>query len=98
MYYIRRDLNDWSEFEVLQILKNIRTACANDSRVLIAEYLGLEDPSVYTSTVDMFSLNIDGKVRSEKAFYELAAQAGLKIVSVTKHEKTESAVVEMIPI
>ncbi|EUC49324.1 hypothetical protein COCMIDRAFT_33377 [Bipolaris oryzae ATCC 44560] len=98
VYYIRRVLNDWSDFEALQILKNIRTACADDSRVLIAEYLRPEDPSVYTSTVDMFILNIGGKVRSEKAFGELAAQAGLKIVSVAKHEKTESAVVEMIPI
>lgn len=98
MYYIRRVLNDWSDFEALQILKNIRAACANDSRILIAEYLRPKDPSVYTSTVDMFILNIGGKVRSEKAFHELAAQAGLKIVSVAKHEKTESAVVEMVPI
>ncbi|EMD61020.1 hypothetical protein GGP41_009947 [Bipolaris sorokiniana] len=98
VYYIRRVLNDWSDFEALQILKNIRAACANDSRILIAEYLRPKDPSVYTSTVDMFILNIGGKVRSEKAFHELAAQAGLKIVSVAKHEKTESAVVEMVPI
>ncbi|RAR00978.1 equisetin n-methyltransferase [Stemphylium lycopersici] len=98
VYYIRRVLNDWSDHEALQILKNVRAACADDSRILIAEYLRPEQPSVYTSTVDMFILNIGGKVRSEKAFSELAAQAGLKISSVARHEKTESAVVEMVPI
>jgi CO dehydrogenase/acetyl-CoA synthase beta subunit len=50
---------------------------------------------VYTSTVDMFILNIGGKVRSEKTFGELAAKAGLEIVSVARHDKTESAVVEL---
>lgn len=65
--------------------------------MLIAEYLRPEQPSVYTSTVDMFILNIGGKVRSEKAFAELAAKAGLMIASVVRHGKTESAVVEMIP-
>ena len=97
MYYIRRVLNDWSDHEALQILKNVRAACAEDSRVLIAEYLRPEQPSVYTSTVDMFILNIGGKVRSEKAFAELAAKAGLMIAAVVRHGKTESAVVEMIP-
>ena len=95
MYYIRRVLNDWSDHEALQILKNVRAACAEDSRVLIAEYLHPEQPSVYTSTVDMFILNIGGKVRSEKTFGELAAKAGLEIVSVARHDKTESAVVEL---
>ncbi|KAK7994511.1 hypothetical protein PG991_016099 [Apiospora marii] len=99
VYYIRRVLNDWSDREALQILKNVRAACAPDSRVLVAEYLRpSERPSVYTSTVDMFILNIGGKVRGEKAFGELAAQAGLRIASVARHEKTESAVVEMVPI
>ncbi|KAI8942917.1 hypothetical protein NX059_000956 [Plenodomus lindquistii] len=98
VYYIRRVLNDWSDHEALQILKNVRAACINESRVLIAEYLRPEHPSVYTSTVDMFILNIGGKVRSEKAVGELAAKAGLKIVSVARHERTESAVVEMVPI
>ncbi|KAK8867338.1 equisetin n-methyltransferase [Apiospora arundinis] len=98
VYYIRRVLNDWSDHEALQILKNVRAACAEDSRVLIAEYLRPAQPSVYTSTVDMFILNIGGKVRSEKAFEELAAKAGLRIASVARHEKTESAVVEMVPI
>ncbi|KAI4913572.1 hypothetical protein J4E90_005291 [Alternaria incomplexa] len=97
VYYIRRVLNDWSDHEALQILKNVRAACADDSRVLIAEYLRPEQPSVYTSTVDMFILNIGGKVRSEKAFAELAAKAGLMIASVVRHGKTESAVVEMVP-
>ncbi|CAN9364713.1 unnamed protein product [Alternaria alternata] len=95
VYYIRRVLNDWSDHEALQILKNVRAACAEDSRVLIAEYLRPEQPSVYTSTVDMFILNIGGKVRSEKTFGELAAKAGLEIVSVARHDKTESAVVEL---
>lgn len=98
MYYMRRVLNDWSGHEALQILNNVRAACAKDSRVLIAEYLRPEQPSVYTSTVNMFILNMGGKVRGEKAFSELAAQAGLKFASVAKHEKTESAVVEMVPI
>ncbi|KAK7941622.1 uncharacterized protein PG986_014009 [Apiospora aurea] len=80
------------------ILRNVRAACTADSSVLIAEYLRPEQPSAYTSTVDMFILNIGGKVRSEKAFGELAAKAGLKITSVARHATTESAVVEMVPI
>lgn len=90
-------LNDWSDYEALQILKNVRAACANDSKVLIAEYLRPENPAIYTSTVDMFIMNIGGKVRSEKMFRELAEKAGLRINSISKHAKTDSAVIEMVP-
>lgn len=98
MYYVRRVLNDWSDGEALKILQSVRAACAPDSKVLVAEYLRPELPSIHTSTVDMFIMNIGGKVRSEKMFRELAEKAGLKVTSVSKHKKTESGVVEMVPI
>lgn len=98
VYYLRRVLNDWSDYEALQILKSIRAACVQDSRVLISEYLRPDQPSMYTSTVDMFILSIGGKVRNEKMFHELAHNAGLKITSISRHEKTDSAVIEMMTI
>lgn len=98
MYYIRRVLNDWSDYDALQILREVRAACAPDSKVLIAEYLRPEQPAVFPSAVDMFIMSIGGKVRSEAMFRDLAGQAGLTISSIARHEPTDSAVIEMVPV
>ncbi|KAH8754366.1 O-methyltransferase-domain-containing protein [Diaporthe sp. PMI_573] len=98
LYYIRRVLNDWPDDEAVKILSGIRKACAGDSRVVISEYLRPERPNIFVSTVDLFSMNVGGKVRNERMFQALASKAGLSIKSVLKDEKTNSAVIEMVPI
>lgn len=100
VYYLRRVLNDWSDTEATQILKNLRASCAPDSRVLVVEYLRKDAPELVMSAVDMFILNIGGKVRSEAMFRELASSAGFEVSSVTADQGVESgcAVVEMVPV
>ncbi|KAJ4420803.1 hypothetical protein N0V82_004098 [Gnomoniopsis sp. IMI 355080] len=100
VYYLRRVLNDWSDEEATKILTNLRGSCAPDSRVLVVEYLRKDEPELVMSAVDMFILNIGGKVRSEVMFKDIASRAGLEVSSVTADMGVESgcAVIEMVPI
>jgi len=67
---------------------------------LVVEYLRKEEPELVMSAVDMFILNIGGKVRSEAMFRELASKAGFEVRSVTADKGVESgcAVIEMAPV
>ncbi|KAL4971412.1 O-methyltransferase-domain-containing protein [Aspergillus desertorum] len=96
VYYIRRVLNDWSDAECVTILRQIRSACAGDSRVLISENLLPEQPSLAIAGVDLFLMNIGGKRRSEGMFAELASEAGFKIQSISRGANSDDAVIEMV--
>jgi hypothetical protein len=98
IYYIRRVLNDWSDDRCVEILGHIQAACAMDSKVLVSEELLLSPPSVYNSMLDIFMMNAGGKRRTEAMFGELASRAGLKVTGVFNDKKTDTAVVEMVPV
>ncbi|KAI6088785.1 O-methyltransferase-domain-containing protein [Hypoxylon rubiginosum] len=98
IYYIRRALTGWSDDECIRLLKNIRRACAMDSRVLINECLLPEEPSISVAAEDLFLLKFGGKKRNEKMFAEIATRAGFKITRVLKDLPTNSAVLELVPI
>lgn len=98
VYYIRRVLNDWADDDVVQILKAIRAACADDSRVLISENLLPDEPSVSIGAADIWMMNFAGKRRNARMFGEIAARAGLRVSSISKHKESSSAVVEMVPV
>lgn len=91
-------LNDWPDEECVQILSRIRHACAAHSRVVIAENLLPDKPSLGSAGIDLWMMNFGGKRRNEEMFKGLASKAGFKISAVSKDEMTNMGVVEMLPI
>ena len=86
-YHIRACLHDWSDEVCVNILKNIASAMAKDSVLLIAENIVPQDPaeiSRLTSFMDMAMLVIGGKERTEADFVALAEAAGLRVSGVYK--------------
>lgn len=98
VYYIRRVLNDWPDDECVTILKNIREACASDSRLLISENLLPDEPSVSLAAADLWMMNFAGKRRNVRMFNDLAARSGFEIASIAKDKTSNSAVIEMLPV
>ncbi|OJJ60066.1 hypothetical protein ASPSYDRAFT_30881 [Aspergillus sydowii CBS 593.65] len=98
IYYIRRVLNDWSDEECVLILGQIRSVGAADSRVLVSENLLPDQPSVSLAAADLWMMNFAGKRRNERMFNDIATRAGFKIASIAKDHKSNSAVIEMIPV
>ncbi|KAI0424988.1 O-methyltransferase-domain-containing protein [Xylaria sp. FL1042] len=98
IYHIRRVLNDWSDQDCVKILKNIRTACAPDTRVLVSEQLLPETPSVETAAGDVWMMNFGGKRRNETMLAQIGRDAGFKIARTFSHETSVSAVIEMVPV
>lgn len=89
-------LNDWSDAEVVQILRSIRDACAPDSKVLISENLLPDEPPLKLAAIDVWMLNFGGKRRNKGNFGELARRAGFELSSIAEDEKTKSAVLELV--
>lgn len=98
VYYIRRVLNDWPDAEVVQVLSHVRNACAPDSRLLISENLLPDQPSLNLAAADIWLMNFGGKRRNERIFTEVAERAGFKVSSIAKDAKTNSAVLELLPV
>ncbi|KAG6359901.1 hypothetical protein INS49_010954 [Diaporthe citri] len=96
VYHIRRVLNDWPDKDVTNILRQISAAAAPDSRVLISEQIITEAPSQMMGAVDLFFMNFGGKRRSERHYGELAAAAGLRLSSFSRHGTSDSAVIELV--
>jgi hypothetical protein len=91
-------LNDWPDEEVVQILSHVREACVSDSRLLISENLLPDEPSLNLAAADVWLMNFGGKRRNERIFNEVATTAGFKISSISKDSKSNSAVLELLPI
>lgn len=96
VYHIRRVLNDWPDKDVTNILRQISAAAGPDSRVLISEQIITEAPSQMMGAVDLFFMNFGGKRRSERHYGELAAAAGLRLSSFSRHGTSDSAVIELV--
>ncbi len=80
------------------ILGQIRSVGAADSRVLVSENLLPDQPSVSLAAADLWMMNFAGKRRNERMFNDIATRAGFKIASIAKDHKSNSAVIEMIPV
>ncbi|KUI67830.1 Demethylsterigmatocystin 6-O-methyltransferase [Cytospora mali] len=96
VYHIRRVLNDWPDDDVVNIFGQIRAACAPDSRVLVSEQLVPDGPSLMMGALDLFMMNFGGKRRNERQYGELAERAGFRVSSVSRHESSDSAVIELV--
>ena len=92
---MRHILHDYSDSEIVAILRHVGSAMAPDSRLLIAEAL-LGSTAETTSTprimVDLVMLCVGGKARSADDFSRLLGQAGMKVTSVSGVQGSSSVI------
>jgi hypothetical protein len=100
VYQVRRVLNDWPDKACIAILSHLREACAPDSRVLVAENLISESAagSIEHCALDLFMMNFGGKRRTQEMYAQLAERAGFRVEAVAKDEKSDFAVLELVPV
>ena len=80
-YLMTQILHDWSDHEVVKILKGIRRSAPLHAKLLIGEFVLPEDgkPS-WTLFVDLIMLGgLTGKERTQSEFGELLAQSGFRL-------------------
>ncbi len=80
-YTIKYCLHNWDDEDTLQILKNIRQAMRNDSKLLIMDMLIEEQsPQVFEKSLDIVMLLLLGaKERTAEEFETLLDKAGLSL-------------------
>ncbi|KAI0659135.1 S-adenosyl-L-methionine-dependent methyltransferase [Cubamyces menziesii] len=101
-YLIRHVLHDWTDQEVVTILKNVRAAMVSPplppiSRLLLCEMLLREDSGrfAYTTSIQVLALN-NGIIRTEKEMHALLAQAGFRVVT-THTMRAVDTIIEAVP-
>ncbi len=80
-FIIKYCLHNWNDADSLQILKNIRAAMRDDSKLLIMDMLiNEEEPQVFEKSLDIVMLLLLGaKERTRDEFESLLDEAGLKL-------------------
>lgn len=81
IYYIRHCLHNYGDEAVIGIMKHTAAAMADDSKLLIAEYIMSNPPSKFAIWMDFIMCMSGGKERTKAMWHEVTAQAGLKIVA-----------------
>ena len=85
-YYLRTVLHDWPDTQARQILRNIRTAMADDSILLINENaIAEEHVPLYSAELDLtMMVHYSSLDRTETQFKELLESAGFNLVGTWK--------------
>ncbi len=80
---LKQIIQDWSDEENIQILRNIRAALPPHGRVLVTEMvLGPSSPPFAFKLSLLLRLALGGKVRTEEEFRHLFTQAGFKLTRI----------------
>lgn len=92
IYYLRNILHDWPDAQVVDILKHLKDALAEDSVILIDEmYLPEKGVHWQAANLDMqMMLYLASIERTEPQWVELIGRAGLKIQRTYQYTKTLS--------
>ncbi|CAI6021668.1 unnamed protein product [Clonostachys chloroleuca] len=94
IYYIRRCLHDYGDPDCVEILQHIRRSMAGDSRLIIAEQILSDQPSLVASATDIYMLTLGGKERTLDGFRAITADAGLEIVEIHDSGDDDLALIE----
>lgn len=81
-YYPCRITHGYSDANCVKILKHIRDAMAEDSKLLISEMLipvRVDEMNLTAHTMNVFMLIMRGKERTEEQFKSLLEEAGLDL-------------------
>jgi O-methyltransferase len=79
VYYIRHCLHNYGDAEVIGILRHTAAAMADDSVLLVAEYVMSNPPSKFAVWMDFIMCMSGGKERTRAMWEHVAAEAGLQI-------------------
>ncbi|KAL4781992.1 S-adenosyl-L-methionine-dependent methyltransferase [Aspergillus varians] len=86
-YYLRRIFHDWPDAQCVQILRNLRSAMASDSRILINEVILPETSVPWQSAMADLAVMIllGGRERTRTQWATLAEQSGLQIAHIHEY-------------
>ncbi|KAH8895454.1 O-methyltransferase [Thozetella sp. PMI_491] len=84
IYWIRRCLHNYSDTISINIMRIIAEAMASDSRLLIEEDVMENPPYHIAAMMDIMMLGYGGKQRTIELWEKIAAEAGLRISSVSR--------------
>jgi hypothetical protein len=92
IYYIRRCLHDWPEYQCVTILKNIGAAMTpKTSKLLISEIvLPIGQTDIETAWYDICMMTFSGMERSEKQWKTLLDNSGFTLVKIHGAEDVAS--------
>lgn len=94
VYYLRHILHDYGDDASVEILRVVRDAMADDSRLLIAEQMLADPPKPQATAIDLIMLNIGGKERTRAMFDSVVGAAGLEVVGYHSRPGSEHGVLE----
>ncbi|VUC30245.1 unnamed protein product [Clonostachys rosea] len=94
IYYIRRCLHDYGDPDCVEMLQHIQRSMADDSRLIIAEQILSDRPSLMASATDIYMLTLGGKERTLEDFRSITTDAGLEIVEIHGSEGHDLALIE----
>ncbi|OAA38611.1 O-methyltransferase [Metarhizium rileyi] len=94
LYYIRRCLHDYGDADCIKILKQISSAMASDSRILIVETVVEDPPSALSIANDILMLMIGGKERTLEEFTSIMEAADLEVEKLWRFRGTDYAIIE----
>lgn len=91
-YVLKRVLDDWTDEEVIRILKNCRTVMKSETRLLIIDPLiGPPNEQTPGHLYDiMFLVLLTGRVRTEEEYSALLRQAGFRLQRLVPTESDVS--------
>lgn len=83
-YVLKHVLHDWPEEQALHILRNVRQAAGENSRLLLMEYVPGEDNAPHAGKlVDLWlMLLVGGRERTAAQYADLLSRAGWELESV----------------
>lgn len=81
IYYIRHCLHNYDDDTAVNIMKHIAEAMADDSRLLVAEYVMSNPPSRFSIWMDFIMMMSGGKERTAALWKEVGSRAGLELVA-----------------
>ncbi|KAK0630493.1 O-methyltransferase [Bombardia bombarda] len=98
VYWIRRCLHNWGDVAAAKVLKNVAEAMAADSKLLLQEDVLDNPPNLWSASMDFLMLGFGGKQRTRETWDQLAGEAGLEIVGVSRGKGTweNQTVIELV--
>ncbi|TGJ79387.1 hypothetical protein E0Z10_g9375 [Xylaria hypoxylon] len=86
-YYLRQILHDWPDIECIEILKNIKSAMAPESRILLDEMVVPESGAHWRTTQMDLAMGsvLAGMERSQAEWESLLDKANLKIMKIWRY-------------
>ena len=97
-YYLRRVLHDYFDEDCIRILRPLAEATSNDSVLLIADMIVpaiCSEADISAAVMDITTMTMGGKERTEKGFLDILAKSGLNLEKVWRSAAGANAIIEV---